>query len=77
VPLGGDIDVPFLARQFKLAGGNIRNVALSAAFSAAANGGHVSMAHIVRGVRREFQKMGKTCVESEFGPYYPLLNDAA
>lgn len=77
VPLGGDIDVPFLAKQFKLAGGNIRNVALSAAFSAAANGGRVSMAHIVRGVRREFQKMGKTCVESDFGRYYPLLTDVA
>ena len=77
VPLDADIDVTFLARQFKLAGGNIRNVALSAAFSAAANGGRVGMAHIVRGVRREFQKMGKTCVESDFGPYYPLLTDAA
>ncbi len=74
VPLAGDFDAGFLARQFKLTGGNIRNVALSAAFAAASDGGVVRMAHLIRGVRREFQKMGKTCVESEFGPYYTLLD---
>lgn len=72
-PMDSDVDAAFLARQFKLTGGNIRNVALAAAFDAAADGGRVSMSHIVRGVRREFQKMGKTCVESDFGPYFPLL----
>ena len=75
LPLADDIDFDFLARQFKLAGGNIRNVTLAAAFCAAADGGRVNMAHIVRGVRREFQKMGKICVESEFGRYFELLEN--
>ena len=34
-PLGDDVDLPFLARKFKLAGGHIRNIALAAAFLAA------------------------------------------
>lgn len=73
VPLAEDVDVDFLARRFKLTGGNIRNVALAAAFAAAAADGPVTMAHVVRGVRREFQKMGKVCVETDFGPYFALL----
>ena len=73
VPLDADLDVDFLARQFKLSGGNIRNVALAAAFAAAANGGRVTMTHVIRGVRREYQKMGKVCAESDFGPYFAAL----
>ncbi len=72
-PLGTDLDLDFLARQFKLAGGDIRNAALAAAFSAAADGGRVTMAHVIRGVRREYQKMGKVCAETDFGPYFALL----
>jgi ATP-dependent 26S proteasome regulatory subunit len=37
-PLGDDVDFSFLADQSSLAGGDIRNVALSAAFSAAQSG---------------------------------------
>jgi winged helix domain-containing protein/ATPase family protein associated with various cellular activities (AAA) len=72
-PLGDDLDLDFLARQFKLTGGDIRNVALAAAFGAAANGGRVTMAHVIRGVGREYQKQGRVCAESEFGPYFELL----
>jgi hypothetical protein len=75
VPVASDVDPDFLARQFKLTGGNIRNVALAAAFEAAADGGSVTMSHVVRGVRREFQKMGKSCVASEFGPWFAMLAD--
>jgi hypothetical protein len=35
VPLAPDVDVQFLAKQFAIAGGDIRNVALDAAFMAA------------------------------------------
>jgi hypothetical protein len=37
----------FLARQFDLAGGNIRNVALVAALLAAEQGGTIRMEHFV------------------------------
>jgi hypothetical protein len=73
-PLDDDVDLGFLARQFKLTGGNIRNVVIAAAFTAAADGGRVTMPHLIRGVRREYQKMGKTCAESDFGPYLELLH---
>jgi SpoVK/Ycf46/Vps4 family AAA+-type ATPase len=72
-PVDDDVDVSFLARQFKLTGGNIRNIALAAAFAAAADGSRVTMPHVIRGVRREYQKMGKACAESEFGPWFGAL----
>jgi SpoVK/Ycf46/Vps4 family AAA+-type ATPase len=72
-PLDGDVDLPFMARRFKLTGGNIKNIALTAAFLAAADGDAIHMAHVIRGTRREYQKLGKLVVESEFGPYMPLL----
>jgi SpoVK/Ycf46/Vps4 family AAA+-type ATPase len=67
-----DLDLGFMAHQFELAGGNIRNIALAAAFQAAADGGAVSMAHLVYATRREYQKMGKIIVDSEFGEYARL-----
>jgi SpoVK/Ycf46/Vps4 family AAA+-type ATPase len=66
VPLADDVDLDFLARQFKLSGGNIKNIALAAAFLAAEDGGPVTMAHLLHAVRREFQKMGKIVSEAEF-----------
>ena len=59
VPRAPELDFELLARQFELTGGNIRNVALGAAFRAAEDGGVVGMEQLLHGVRREFQKMGK------------------
>jgi ATPase family associated with various cellular activities (AAA) len=72
-PLGGDIDWGFLARQFELSGGNIRNSALRAAFFAAEERTPIGMPHVVRAVEREFQKMGKLPSKSEFRDYYDLI----
>ena len=58
-PLAADINFGFLARQFELSGGNIRNVALAAAFLAAESGGEICMEHFVRATAREFQKLGR------------------
>jgi hypothetical protein len=55
--LAGDVDLDFMARQFKLSGGNIKNMALAAAYLAASNGGTVTMEHLLHSTRREFQKM--------------------
>jgi AAA+ superfamily predicted ATPase len=71
-PVAGDIDYPFLS-GFKITGGNIRNIALNAAFLAAADSGAIAMRHIIRATRREFQKTGKLCVKDEFGPYYQMI----
>ena len=57
-PLGEDVDVDLLAREVRLAGGNITNIGLTAAFYAAENGGAIHMPHVWRAVRREHQKLG-------------------
>ena len=72
-PIDGDVDLEFLARQFKIAGGNIRNIVLAAAFLAASDGTGVGMAHFIRGVRREYQKLGRMVTDAEFGPYVHLV----
>jgi SpoVK/Ycf46/Vps4 family AAA+-type ATPase len=59
VPRAEDIDLPLLAHHFKLAGGSIRNVLVNAAYLAAADGRRVTMQHLLHGVRRELQKMGR------------------
>ncbi|HSD83471.1 MAG TPA: AAA family ATPase, partial [Anaerolineae bacterium] len=65
VPRSADLDFGILARRFKLAGGNIRNIIVSAAYLAAADGGCVTMAHILHGARREMQKMGRLVNEKD------------
>jgi hypothetical protein len=69
VPLGPDVDLPSLARQFRLAGGSIRNVALAAAFLAAEQHHPVSMRHLMRATMRELQKMGRLVNEEEHRRY--------
>jgi hypothetical protein len=66
VPLAPDIDFSLLARRFRLSGGSIRNVALSAAFLAAEQRANVSMQHLLRATRRELQKMGRLVNEEEY-----------
>ena len=72
-PLADDVNFGFLARQFELSGGNIRNVALAAAFLAAESGGKICMEHFIHGTARELQKLGKLPSRSEFREYYNLL----
>src|SRR4030095_12722278 len=44
-PLDASVDLQFLARKFKLAGGHIRNIALTAGFLAAEDAHSIGMAH--------------------------------
>jgi hypothetical protein len=69
----GDIDLDYLAEHFEVAGGAIHNAALTAAFLAAEGGTAVDMAHIARGLRREYQKLSKRCTEADFGPWFHLV----
>ena len=59
-PIAEDARFDILAREAQLAGGNIKNVALAAAAYAAADGGVIHMAHLVRAAHREHQKMGRS-----------------
>ena len=61
-----DLDLAKLAR-LKVAGGNIRNIALNAAFLAAAEGSAVGMLHLQRAARAECAKIEKPLTEAEIG----------
>jgi SpoVK/Ycf46/Vps4 family AAA+-type ATPase len=74
-PLAADVDFGFLGRQFEIAGGNIRNVALVAATLAAESGGAIRMEHFVRATARELQKIGKMPSRSDFQEYYDLTRE--
>jgi len=75
VPRGDDVDLAFCAAAFELSGGNIRNVTRCAAFLAAADGAAVGMAHLVRGVEREYRKLGRLCLPGEFGPWLAVVRE--
>jgi hypothetical protein len=70
------VDLPFLARKFRLAGGHIRNITLAAGFLAAADQGPIGMRHFVRATRREHQKIGKLIGEADFERYGEMLRDS-
>ncbi|HEY0735310.1 MAG TPA: AAA family ATPase [Herpetosiphonaceae bacterium] len=72
-PLAPEVDLAFIAKQFKLAGGNIRNIALLSAFLAAESTGEIGMIHIIKSIKREYQKMGKLVTETDFGRYMSLI----
>lgn len=63
-PLSPDVDLDAMAHH-RLAGGNIKNVLLGAAFLAAARGLPVGREHLLEATRREHQKMGKVVVDTE------------
>lgn len=58
---------PVKLAQLNITGGNIRNVALNAAFLAADMGEPVQMKHILQAARTEYAKLEKTLTESEIG----------
>lgn len=74
VPRAPDVDLDFLANAFELSGGHIRSAAITAAYLAAEAGRPVGMAELVGAVGREYRKLGRLTLESEFGPYLALAN---
>jgi len=65
-PVQGDVDFKLLARRFRVAGGNIRNIIMAAAFLAAEDGEWVGMRQLLHASRREYQKIGRLIDESLF-----------
>jgi hypothetical protein len=72
-PVADDVDLEFLAANFKLAGGNIRNASLAAAFLAAEEGGSIAMRHLIRGVALEYGKLGRLTLESDFDRFHEMI----
>ncbi len=73
LPRADDVDLAFMAASFDLAGGNLRNIAVAAAFLAAADEGVLTMEALIRATGREYRKLGRLCVPSEFGRYHHLV----
>jgi hypothetical protein len=72
-PVAKDIDLAFLATNFKLSGGAIRNCSLSAAFQAAEDGDVIEMRHLVRAVAQEYGKQGRLTLEADFEHFHELI----
>ena len=66
LPREPDLDLTLLADRFALAGGNIRNIAVAAAFLAAEEDRPLAMRHLVAATRRELQKLGKVVGAGHF-----------
>lgn len=75
LPLASDVNLELLAQHFRLAGGNIRNIALAAAFLAAEANQAVSMEHLLQATKRELQKLGRLVGDDEFLKFNPLHNE--
>jgi len=73
MPRAADLDLDFCADAFELSGGNIRSAAVAAAYLAADAGSQLTMAHLITAIAREYRKLGRLCLEREFGPYHKLI----
>jgi SpoVK/Ycf46/Vps4 family AAA+-type ATPase len=73
VPLGQDVDFQFLAKQFAITGGDIRNVALEAAFLAAQDGQLVTMKQLIEAMARQMTKRGRVPSPADFKQYHSLI----
>jgi ATPase family associated with various cellular activities (AAA)/Winged helix domain, variant len=76
-PVADDVDPRFLAAQFKLSGGSIRNASVAAAFLAADEGAAIEMRHLVKGVAVEYGKLGRLTLETDFERFHELIRPRA
>ena len=58
-PLSTEVDFPFLARRLEIAGGNIKNISLRAAYLAADKDEGIHMEHLIAAAKRELRKIRK------------------
>ncbi len=67
------IDFELLARQFRITGGAIKNIVLGAAYLAAGEREAIGTRHLLRALRREYQKTGKVLAPAELEPFRELI----
>lgn len=68
-----DIDWDFLAENFKMAGGNIKNCIIHAAFLAAAEGAPIGMRHLLTGIVNEQRKNNTVVLRDDLKQYADLI----
>lgn len=71
-------EIAFIARQFEMTGGNLKNVALDAAFRAASDARReprkIEMQDLIRAVAAELRKEGRLCLDRDFASYHHCLD---
>lgn len=72
-PRDPDLDIPKLAKDFNIAGGNIVSAAINACILASSRKERVAMRHVVEAIAREMIKMGKQVSQAFFGEYYDFV----
>ncbi len=72
-PVSKDVDFDFLSKNFEIAGGNIKNVVLTATFMAASESSEIKMCHIIKALEYEMKKQGKIVSKNDFGEYGYLI----
>ena len=72
-PISDDVNFEYLAKNFEIAGGSIKNIVLTATFMAASESDKVEMKHIIKSVEYELKKQGKMVSKSDFAQYAYLL----
>ena len=72
-PVEADIDFAYLARQFEMSGGSIKNCVISAAFLAASQNERIGMRHLIKAINQEMVKQGKVLLREDFGEYFYLI----
>jgi hypothetical protein len=69
-PVAPDVDLRSLSRRLELTGGNIRQVTLHAAFTAAHEGAEaITMRHLLSATRAELRKLGMPIAERELSAF--------
>lgn len=72
-PVADDLDLKFMANQFKVAGGNIKNIVIGAAFLAASEGSSISMKHLLKSAVQEQRKNNIIIVKEDLKEYADLI----
>jgi len=72
-PLDEDVDFKLIAEKFHIAGGSIKNIALSAAFLAAETGSAIGMRHLLQAVKHELGKTGKLLTKDELDIFREVM----
>lgn len=73
LPVEDELDLEFLAEHFELSGSNIRNIVYHGAFLAAGQGRGLEMGDLIKALRNEYEKGGKTLTRQEAEPYGAYL----
>ena len=73
-PLAADVDFAFLARQFPISGGDIKNVVLAGAFLAAQDGQIITLRHLIGAMRQQTIKRGQVPAAADFKQYHQWID---